>query len=452
VFRWWRRPDAYLIEVVGGILILLAANLLFWPSDPGFRTTTPHPLLALVAIVAARYGLREALMAALVSAASVLAWTIVEADRVTIGLFRGREVWTTPLMLVATGFVLGSLGEQRRRRAVLLQERMASLERELADQAVQFMASAEAKHELELRVSEEQGSLSNLYAAARLMDAVEPERLYPVIVATMRRFLEADACQLYLAEGGILRLRAVEGPPPARTELPVDEGLAGLALRRSAPVSIRDLVRVGTLEDLQHAPLLLAAPITDGEGTLLGCLTVTRLPFLRLTPTALDRLRVMADWAGRSIMNARRHARVLASTITDDLFRTYTYAYFQRRLGEEQERAVRYDRPLSVLIVRIAGLELVPLERRPELGRLLARVFSRIVRTTDLVCRYATDDAFAIILPETPPARGEALGERLAEEVHNFHFRPYADEHRELEVSTRLLPLTEFAASGPRPA
>jgi len=61
----------------------------------------------------------------------------------------------------------------------------------------------------------------------------------------------------------------------------------------------------------------------------------------------------------------------------------------------------------------------------------------------DIVCRYATEDSFAIILPETPPPRAEVVVDRLRSEIQNFHFAPYLDEERDLEFSVRVLAVRE---------
>jgi len=168
---------------------------------------------------------------------------------------------------------------------------------------------------------------------------------------------------------------------------------------------------------------------------------VTRLPFLRLTPASLDRLRLVADWAARAIENARAHQRTRARTIEDEIVGAYTYGYYQRRLEQERVRAERYGRPLAVLVFRIHDLELVRPGPRTELGRVLSLVFSRTLRDVDLICRYATDDSFAVILPETTAEAAEAVSERLVREIQGFHFAPYADEARELEFSVRVLPV-----------
>ena len=104
---------------------------------------------------------------------------------------------------------------------------------------------------------------------------------------------------------------------------------------------------------------------------------------------------------------------------------------------------MRFERPLSVLVFRIADLELVSPARRGELGRVLTLVFSRVVRDVDMICRYATDDAFAIILPETSAAEAEVLRARAEQEIRGFHFLPYPEEDRELEFALRVLPVHE---------
>src|SRR2546428_394019 len=205
------RVDAYLLELAAGIVLLAIGNVLFLPHDIGYLGWQPNPALALVAVIAARHGLREGIMAALVTSGLELAC-----------------------------------------------------------------------------------------------------RLGPAIPQTARRFLQADACQLYLLDGDVLRLRAAEGAPPPLTELNPAEGLAGLAIRQGKAQSLRDLMTISTAEELQRAPFVMAAPLTGREGALLGCLTVTRLPFLRLNPVALDRLGVVANWAALAVDNARTHERTRA--------------------------------------------------------------------------------------------------------------------------------------------
>ena len=147
------------------------------------------------------------------------------------------------------------------------------------------MAATEAKHELERRVADERASLSSLYTAARALETLDAERLYPAIALTARRFLQADACQCYVLEGELMRpARRRRTAPRAVGDPARRRALVGLAVRLGRPVSVRDATAIGSLDDLHGASLLMAAPLLGPQGTLLGCITVTSLPFLRLTP------------------------------------------------------------------------------------------------------------------------------------------------------------------------
>jgi GGDEF domain-containing protein len=438
-----RRAQPYLLELGAGLLLLVVVNLLLRPKDPGFLAVQPNPALLLVALLACRHGLQAGLASGLGTGVLVAACIVARMETPAWSELRTLGHYVTPLLLVGTGFGLGALRESQRREARALERRVQTLEHELADQAVRFMAATEAKHELERRVADERASLSSLYTAARTLETLDAERLYPAIALTARRLLQADACQCYLLEGDLLRLRAAEGPAPERPDIPPEEGLVGLAIRLGRPVSVRDATVIASLEDLHNASLLMAAPMLGAQGALLGCITVTALPFLRLTPASLDRLGLVADWGARALENARTHEQTRARTIEDDLVRAYTYAYYQRRIHEEEVRADRYGRPLAVVIFRIHRFGAVAPERRTELGRVLSLVFARTLRDVDIVCRYATDDSFAIILPETPPARAEVVADRLSREIANFHFTPYGDEGQDLEFSARVLAVRE---------
>jgi hypothetical protein len=234
------RGRPYLLELGGGLLVLAVVNLLLRPKDPGFLAVQPNPALLLVAVLACRHGLRAGLASGVAAAALIAACTVARLEYVTWSELRTLGHYVTPLLLIGTGFALGAQRESLRRAALALEGRVEALEHELAEQAVRFMAATEAKHELERRVADERASLSSLYTAARALETLDAERLYPAIALTARRFLQADACQFYVLEGELLRLRAAEGPAPERAEIPPDEGLVGLAIRLGRPVSVRD--------------------------------------------------------------------------------------------------------------------------------------------------------------------------------------------------------------------
>jgi GGDEF domain-containing protein len=440
-----RLIDGHVIELGVAAMVLAVANVLVAPHDPGFLAIQPHPALVVAAILGARRGLWAGGFAGSVFAALLLVAWSVRSDIIPLGAWSRLSTYATPLMVLTAGLVFGAIGQAHRRSALDLTNRVKNLQLELAEQAVRFMAATEASQELERRVAEETASLPTLHATARELDTLDLDRLYPGIVNVARRFIEADACQLYLVDGGGLSLRAAQGDHPLRAHLPVDDGLIGFAIRRARAVSIRDWIAVSSVEDFKHASILLAAPLVAPDGTLLGCLTVTRLPFLRLTPAAVDRLGVAADWAARAIANATAHAATHDDAMTDASSAAYSFPYYQRRIAEEQARADRYARPLSVLVVTVERLADVLPQQWPELGRLLAVILKRSLRDADLLCRYATEGSFAVILPETPSDAASQVGKRIAAEIDAFHFRPYGDEGAELALDIRVIDMRSAA-------
>ena len=434
-----RHVGGALIDLGVAVAVLALANLLFARHDPGFLEVQPHPAMVAAMILGAWRGMRAGALAGFVLAALIFVTWGIRTEVIAPGAWLRLSTYATPFMVAGAGLLFGAIGQAHRRTAVALDDRVKHVQQELADQAVRFMAATEAAQELERRVAEESASLTTLHDTARVLDTLDLDRLYPGIVDVAKRFIGADACELYLIEGGRLELRDAQGDQPARTQLPIDEGLIGYAIQRGRAASIREWTAISAIEDLQHAPILLAAPLVSPDGALLGCLTITRLPFVRLTPAAVDRLGVAAEWAARAIVKARAHAAIHDDGMTDAVVGTYSYPYYQRRIAQEQARADRYSRPLSVLVMTIERLADVLPQHWPELGRLLGVIFKRCLRDSDVVCRYVTDGSFAVILPETPVDGAEGVVKRIASEIAAFHFRPYADESAELSLDVRVL-------------
>jgi diguanylate cyclase (GGDEF)-like protein len=112
------------------------------------------------------------------------------------------------------------------------------------------------------------------------------------------------------------------------------------------------------------------------------------------------------------------HTRRLANT--DSLTGLYNRRSFQERLEQEVDRAIRYHRPLSLIMIDIDYFKMY----NDTYGHLqgdkvlveVARILKQLSRASDIVARYGGEE-FAIILPETDKASAEAFGRRLREYV-----------------------------------
>jgi diguanylate cyclase (GGDEF)-like protein len=124
-----------------------------------------------------------------------------------------------------------------------------------------------------------------------------------------------------------------------------------------------------------------------------------------------------------------REEKLKGLVIKDSLTSLYNRAYFFYRLHSEIQRAKRYNRPLSLLILDMDDFKRFNDRYGHLVGDRLLRVLSSTIRSNirysagkpsyelDIPCRYGGDE-FAIILPETTSVQATVVAERLRKEIN----------------------------------
>jgi two-component system cell cycle response regulator len=114
-----------------------------------------------------------------------------------------------------------------------------------------------------------------------------------------------------------------------------------------------------------------------------------------------------AGFISRLKVNARAYQlkkRLERMAVTDALTEVYNHRYSFERLEEETAKACRYSRPLSILMLDVDDLKHVNDIRGHRAGdevlRALSRSLKGVLRSTDVIGRYAGEE-FLVILPET---------------------------------------------------
>jgi diguanylate cyclase (GGDEF)-like protein len=221
----------------------------------------------------------------------------------------------------------------------------------------------------------------------------------------------------------------------AGLHLTVGAGPVGEAVAARAPRLLsREDARPAALADAFEidSPLVLV-PLSS-EGRLLGLLTVEVAAPLGHAPKLRGRdLRILATLATEASLaldNARLHAELRDLAITDALTGVYNHRYFQQRLQDELDRAVRRAaegraEPISLFLMDIDFFKKVN-DRfghpsGDELLRSFAKLTLRVLRSSDVVCRYGGEE-FAVILPETDAEQAMQVAERLREAVERSNF------------------------------
>ncbi len=125
----------------------------------------------------------------------------------------------------------------------------------------------------------------------------------------------------------------------------------------------------------------------------------------------------------KEIRKARE--RIVLISQKDHLTRLYNRQYFNQTLNIEIGKVIRYQLPLSILIVNFDKFKLLNqthgYETCDQILITSAALIQSMVRNIDLVCRYGGNE-FAIMLPNTSPQGAKILGERILKEIslHNF--------------------------------
>jgi diguanylate cyclase (GGDEF)-like protein/excisionase family DNA binding protein len=141
----------------------------------------------------------------------------------------------------------------------------------------------------------------------------------------------------------------------------------------------------------------------------------------RPTEQLVRLLEVFAAKAAASIELVRLHDQLARQATTDGLTGLFNHRYLDGAIEHEVATALRYDTPLSVLMLDIDDFK--PFNDtygHPQGDKLLRRIAEILTAQTraqvDIVSRYGGEE-FCIVLPSTPVAGAETLAGRIKESV-----------------------------------
>jgi len=170
----------------------------------------------------------------------------------------------------------------------------------------------------------------------------------------------------------------------------------------------------------------LAVPLRR-EDRVIGALAVAREPGAApFDDQATQAIGALARHAGTAVANVRAHEETARQSVTDPLTGAGNFRHLTSTMAKEVERATRFNRPLSLLMLDLDHFKQVNDTQGHAFGDAVLREFARrlsgCLREVDVVARYGGEE-FVVVLPETAAEGASAVAARIVEAVRREPFR-----------------------------
>ncbi len=248
------------------------------------------------------------------------------------------------------------------------------------------------------------------------------------VVDRALRLGDADAVTVFvLSETGELTDYHVTAAATERLKqlpTPRSDGLTVMVAKTGEAAFITDVRRHPLYADGSYPDMYAIAslPLHFDEAVV----GVMNVGYTRPHPFDDEEMRTLTSLAGvaaLAVHNAALHERIARLAVTDELTNLPNRRRFLASVRAEMQRARRYARPLTLLMVDLDHLKQINDQNGHAAGdamlRGVAQCLRSIVRDTDLPARLGGDE-FAVLLPETGREVALGIAERIRAAVENF--------------------------------
>jgi hypothetical protein len=301
--------------------------------------------------------------------------------------WRGLILTAAFMLLLATRAVLDS-----RRQHAQLNAQIEDLSSNLKQVLQQSTGVLEILAELRRRAAQQSQPVATLEGIAQRLETPEPNEVYSALLNALARCLPVQAASVYALRDGRLIPRA---------HLPYGDPAPDADSLQSSTVLQRVLAtRKACAEPAPVDGPRMAAPLLDPDGVIVGVVSIEQMPTISICPSTLRLFEIVATSASRSLRQALQlQARATAAPLT--------FPRIMGRTWDELVRARRYERPLSLVVLRILS------DGDADIDTEAAQQLSAALRPGDCVGRHWMRGGFICVLPETCEAGANVVAQRL---------------------------------------
>ena len=391
-------------EAAALIAVLLVLDRIFGDGHR-FLGVEPHPFGIAVILVAAQYGTAEAAAAAILASVALLAFNLPEQhfDQHHYAWLQG--IVRDPLIWLTSSLIIGEISGRTRQRA---REGAALAMRREGELGTMVQANTDLVDRvtmLETRIAGQQRTVTSIYEAARRLGP-DREAVLSGAIALVRAATGATSTSIYLLNANILVPAGGDGWNGAKQSVPIHADRpffqAVIGERRllvSNKAADRDaLDRVG----------LLAGPLLNSDGAVLGALVVESIPFTQLHLGAVASFRSVCEWVGDGLERAQQFDAAQQGRFLVEGSSLVAAAQSDRLIGIMGATARRIGFDLTLM-----QLDLDAFAAAAEPRRTLLTVLEAILRDTDLLLEGEEKARLLVLMPGTPLRNVSLVAERL---------------------------------------
>ena len=347
-------------------------------------------------------------------------------------IFRPADQWAREVFSGAGGVIPVKAGfisplstavaARYAREIAALGEEIRNREKRLTQVEVLRRDLEETKAHLEAKVQDLRSIYEVSTAIAGTLDTEELFRILPERV--MKALGLNDFCVfLHHPESGNLVCRASAGMPssvPPDFTIGRGEGVSWRVFESGEAVYIPDVRATPDFRyyngEKPEVRSFMSVPLLS-KGKVVGILNVNHPEPNAFDGESLATIRVLSTYLAIAVENAELFHFTKTLADKDSLTLLHNHGSFHTRLSIELERAARYGRTLSVIMLDLDGFKEINDRHGHLVGDrilvLAAGVLCAHLRKSDVAARYGGDE-FAVILPETDLAATGAIAGRIA--------------------------------------
>lgn len=305
----------------------------------------------------------------------------------------------------------------------------------------------------ELKESSEALTRAHTRFGEALRATHDMDRILEIALDTGMETVRAERGLLMLRKGATLTAGVGRHLPVAGLQIPVGSGIAGHVAATGRPIRLPG-ASGPTPHDREPAfGTLLSVPMFS-QNRVIGVLNLydkhDGRPF---TDADMRTIMSLTDQAGVAIENVLLHQEAQRLAIMDGLTGIWNHRWFQIQFAQELDRAERFGRPFSLLIIDIDDFKAFNDTYGHQLGDFvlveLARRVRSAIRDVDMFARYGGEE-FELLLSETDIVGAVKTAEKLRSIVADTPFESdLSPEPLEVTVSVGVASYPEAGTDRP---